>query len=668
MNLTPIIKSKLANYKNQNCLEDLTEDELFERFVNQTILTKYNSSAFDYASELLDRICVGGPNDMGIDGIAIKINGNLIANDSDIYSEIERRNELDIEFIFLQSKYKRSFSFTEYVKFTTGIEKFLSNNPSTPYNEKIDYWIKLKNIIFSPDAMCGLAKMPTIKIYYVTIGKWCNDEHILSETKRFKGALEEMSYRDIEIDYIGDNELLTMCNNNANLFSITLDFVDMFALTDVNGVDNSTVILLNANELLKLLKTPENILRRNLFNDNVRDYQQETNINNEIRKTIESEPQNFVLLNNGITIVCERLISSNRKITIRNPQIVNGCQTCNEIFLADKRKYNLEKVAIIAKVISTTDAEITNKIVQGTNRQNIVYDEAFEVTREFHKKLEQFFIAMSSEQLNSDTQIYYERRAKQFYGHPQIKIYQKINFKILIQSYISIFQYKPEEGFKHESKLLQRFNNIIFNELHSLFPYFYAPSLSLRLESYFRQERDRLLKFRSYKNHILMLIPLIIHSGKRIPDVNNQKEVEKYCSPLLELIQDFSIFTKYTEQALDIFNKVQEEWISTKGETFKHGIKDSSEFTSFLLEYISGARNYHADEKRFSGIVTALALDRNSQIYGFISRKPHKIFFHQKDNPHIDCRILSNQKVYYEVALNKKTNQEKAINIELIPN
>ena len=36
-------------------------------------------------------------------------------------------------------------------------------------------------------------------------------------------------------------------------------------------------------------------------------------------QTIGEKPQQFVLMNNGITIVCSKAISSNRKVTITNP-------------------------------------------------------------------------------------------------------------------------------------------------------------------------------------------------------------------------------------------------------------------------------------------------------------------------------------------------------------
>ena len=40
------------------------------------------------------------------------------------------------------------------------------------------------------------------------------------------------------------------------------------------------------------------------------------------------------------------------------------------------------------KIIETIDETVTQGIVRGTNRQNIVYEEAFETIRQFHRDLE----------------------------------------------------------------------------------------------------------------------------------------------------------------------------------------------------------------------------------------------------------------------------------------
>jgi hypothetical protein len=149
------------------------------------------------------------------------------------------------------------------------------------------------------------------------------------------------------------------------------------SLNEVECVENSCVVLCFGSEFLKIIQDDNGNLRKTIFNDNVRDFQGDTNINSEIRKTIEQNPQKFVLLNNGITIVCDSFIAKNRTILLTNPQIVNGCQSSSVIYYANKQGCNVSNVPILIKIISTLDYEVANQIVRGTNRQNIVYDEAF---------------------------------------------------------------------------------------------------------------------------------------------------------------------------------------------------------------------------------------------------------------------------------------------------
>jgi hypothetical protein len=51
--------------------------------------------------------------------------------------------------------------------------------------------------------------------------------------------------------------------------------------------------------------------------------------------------------------VCTKVKTSNRKVKLTNPQIVNGCQTCNVLFDAFTDGLDLSKVTVLAKIIAT---------------------------------------------------------------------------------------------------------------------------------------------------------------------------------------------------------------------------------------------------------------------------------------------------------------------------
>ena len=84
MQIEPVINARFKQFRKSHELEDFSDGDAFERFVNYTIFTLHQPDAFNSDSELLDFVCVGGRSDMGIDGLAIKVNGILVKTKDDI--------------------------------------------------------------------------------------------------------------------------------------------------------------------------------------------------------------------------------------------------------------------------------------------------------------------------------------------------------------------------------------------------------------------------------------------------------------------------------------------------------------------------------------------------------------------------------------------------------
>lgn len=95
-----------------------------------------------------------------------------------------------------------------------------------------------------------------------------------------------------------------------------------------------------------------------VFEDNVRDFQGTNNdVNNGIEKTLKNEDSDlFSVLNNGVTIVASSISTTGDNFTIRDYQIVNGCQTSNVLFNNRKGDY-INNVNIPIKIIATDDDE-----------------------------------------------------------------------------------------------------------------------------------------------------------------------------------------------------------------------------------------------------------------------------------------------------------------------
>jgi len=140
------------------------------------------------------------------------------------------------------------------------------------------------------------------------------------------------------------------------------------------------IYLIKLNEIFKNVKKWKN----GLFSENIR-YKLETpnslSIRKDINKTIQETPDKFGILNNGLVIVADSVTQAGNKITLANPQIVNGCQTSFAIYdtmtdlerLNDpaKKPENINALVLV-KIIKTSPKVSTDEITTAANNQNAV--------------------------------------------------------------------------------------------------------------------------------------------------------------------------------------------------------------------------------------------------------------------------------------------------------
>jgi len=666
MTSEPIINARFKKFRDNYGLNNVADGDAFERFVNSAILTSHQPDAFSADSELLDKVCVGGPGDNGIDGLAIKLNGILVKTIDEINDIIAKFKTANIEFIFIQSKYKEKFDASELNSFIAGVRNFLNNAPAIVLNEKSEELQKLKEHLMSDEIVYHWENNPSVRMYYVAMGKWRSIPQHLALAEQAKSDIKALNiYDNIDLHFIDSEYLKNILDSNENSFTAFIDTIVTMELTKVDGVENSCIALCTGDEFAKMLTTEEGVIRKSLFDDNVRDYQGENSVNSEILETIREEPSKFILLNNGITVVCEDFTTKNRRMKITNPQIVNGCQTSHVLFTAKKKGLDISQVPISVKVISTKDQEISNDIVRGTNRQNIVMDEAFEATKKFHKDLEEFFNHIHSEYPDK---IYYERRAKQYSHNPTIKQIQKINLRILTQFFSAMFLNKPHLSHRHESILLKEQANVLFQESQSKLPYFVSSYSFFQLEKLFR-ETNFYPELKPYKAHLLMMFRESI-AGKS-PSINSEKQIDDYSQKIVTILKNPQSTTKQFEEIAKVFKQTISKWTKDLGKS-RFAIKDVPDFTLFLLKEtqkhfsIKSETLSNDEDFVYKGVVMKTMIDRFGNRCGFIRRSPDNIFFHSQQNKSLSFLALEGKLVSYKVSFNPKDNKTVAVNVERI--
>ncbi|WP_445307173.1 AIPR family protein [Microcoleus vaginatus] len=119
-------------------------------------------------------------------------------------------------------------------------------------------------------------------------------------------------------------------------------------------------------------------------------------VNKAIKETLEKEPENFGLYNNGVTIVVKDFKKINKGFELVEPYVVNGCQTTKTIWdvlfkkfesggtgssSTEQKEWNekLERGVIITKVVKVDadDEKLLNDITRYTNSQNAVKEKDF---------------------------------------------------------------------------------------------------------------------------------------------------------------------------------------------------------------------------------------------------------------------------------------------------
>lgn len=128
--------------------------------------------------------------------------------------------------------------------------------------------------------------------------------------------------------------------------------------------------------------------RERLLAKNIRRFLPNTTINKAIISSLTDEPQNFWYLNNGITLLCERvdrkvLGATDRSVGYfycQGASIVNGAQTVGAIGrTASAHKSQLVKAKVLARIISLEDCpkDFGRRVTIATNTQNRIHNRDF---------------------------------------------------------------------------------------------------------------------------------------------------------------------------------------------------------------------------------------------------------------------------------------------------
>lgn len=467
----------------------LRDDIAFELFAAQCSLRAENLS-----DEEIETGRIGGGRDGGIDAVYVFLDGALLDDDSEVFSEefaassVRKHVELDLRLI--QAKREQSFSETALDLAASSLSRLLDLNlPDEElallYSDELVSRIRLFTRAWT--VLSIRSPQITIKFDYVTKG---DRLRVGVPVELKKSDLQQLLVQKVpgaksEVNLLGAKELWAIASAVPE-YDLQLRFEDYVSK------GNSYSGLVSLSQYYKFLAAEDGSLRGHLFDWNVRDYQGEVTVNREIQNTLETGgSEDFWWLNNGVTILCSTIaIGGDKTFTLGGVQIVNGMQTSHGVYSAVRRvgedSSQMENRSVLVRVIKTQDEEVRDKIIRATNSQTKVPDASLHATENIHRQIEAHFLSKGW---------YYDRR-KNFYknaGKPADRI---ISISALGQAVMAIGLGRPNDARARPSTLLNNPSDykVIFTERVALETYLWIASTQKIIDSQLLQDSDAFLR------------------------------------------------------------------------------------------------------------------------------------------------------------------------------
>ncbi len=143
-----------------------------------------------------------------------------------------------------------------------------------------------------------------------------------------------------------------------------------------------------------------------LFEENLRYKLSNTSkwrIAEDIKTTLREAPDKFLVLNNGINIVCKEAQAKNKMLILYEPQIVNGCQTVYGIYdtIESCGGQKIKNAYVVVKIVETTDRRLQERITFAANYQYPILPRDFKSNDRWQVAIQRAF---------NEKFIFYERK------------------------------------------------------------------------------------------------------------------------------------------------------------------------------------------------------------------------------------------------------------------
>lgn len=423
---------------------------------------------------------IGGGGDGGIDSMYIFVDDVLVAEDTDL-AIAKPGAKVEVEII--QSKTERAFTedgINRWIAVTAAL--FSLNACASDLADVYNSDVRAAFQLFRATYRTLLRKAPTLSISYRYATFRPPNEISAGLAARVEAlratALERFPDAAVEVELLGAADLWDRIIHQPR-------HVRTLVTERASSGRSGYICLVSLAHADSFLRDEGGKAAHNIFDENVRDWQGLTAVNAKIAGELgDGGARDFWWLNNGVTVICTEYRNDDNILTITNPQIVNGLQTCKEIVqhfdpLTSEQRQE-DSRSVLVKVIRVNDDDTRDRVIRATNSQNPVSVAMLRATDPFQRAIEQYLLAR---------ELYYERR-KNYYsnrGRPSTKI---VSLTFLAQSVLTLFLFRPDDARARPSNPLKRDIEYreLFSDAHPLNAFYVSAYLCRFVELYLRRE------------------------------------------------------------------------------------------------------------------------------------------------------------------------------------
>lgn len=489
-----VVEKNFAEFAEDNYPE-ISRDDAFELYVADLLLQQRNLN-----DEQIQYGIVDNTRDGGIDGFFVFLDGVLVQADHPALnqgdSSAKGNGERPTIFVLLtQSKNSTAWAETPYERLMSSLPVLLDQDmPSRELEELFHTSVVEQAEILRTLTSNLAARFPRtlFDVRYVTRAPEQNiTAPILGKGVQLRRVIESMLAADAEVsvEAFGAETLYRLIAQPRSSVA-TLKFRNSILREDGSYLGVATIA-----DYLSFVRSENGELREELFEANVRDYEGDNTVNLAIQGTLStSDNTEFWWKNNGVTVLATNANAPQQEITLEQPLIVNGLQTTHVLHQAEQAGKVAEdrlSEGILVRIIQSTDDEVRDQVIAGTNRQTRVESPALFASMEFQHQLERYFLANGW---------FYERR-KNRYKNKGKAASRRVSIALLAQAMMTLVLGEPDAARARPATVLNRSAEKVFDPTIGEDPYLKAIQLLTRVSVYLKsKEAKDALGDHSYSN------------------------------------------------------------------------------------------------------------------------------------------------------------------------